>query len=459
MSLAQEKIYKRMPFWIKNALVTIYDRTQYKKRHSGSYKAWMEYHKKARNFSLAQLQEEQSVQLFEFLNFAKDNSPYYKELFGSLGIEKFTSLEDFYKIPIQSKEDIRKNIDQIYTITEKESIVGRTGGTTGKSLEVRYTYDDMQNRFAVLDLFRANWGYKLGEKVAWFSGKTLLSEIDTKKKRYWRYDWLYKIRYYSTFHITDNTALYYINDLNKFKPLYAVGFPSCMVEIAKWGIKNGHQLNYKMKAVFPTSETLLDEHVQLIKAFFGGSVVNQYASSEGAPFILESEKGKLHMMLLTGYWEILDQNGQHANEGELVFTSFTTHGTPLIRYAIKDKLKLAGEADQDDTDHNPVVTSLEGRINDYVYSVERGKINPVNVANSVKYVRGIIKFQIVQDSVDKILVRVVKDVNYTDTDEKMFLHELTERLGNNIQIDFSYDEDIPREASGKYRIIKSTLSI
>ena len=453
-----EKIYQRLPAVCQNGLVTLFDVLQYKKRHSGNYNNWFKYYEASRNKDLAKLQQLQLEKLFAFVNFAARESAYYKQIFAKLGIREITTLEQFFQLPVQSKEDLRSNIEAVYTIGKKQAILSKTGGTTGKSLEVRFTYDDMQNRFAMLDFFRFGYGYKLGSKVAWFSGKSLLTEKDTVKNRYWKYDWLYRIRYYSTFHINANTARYYIDDLNKLKPLYAVGFPSSMYEIAKWGLANNYHLSYRMRAVFPTAETVMPHERETIETFFGGSVVNQYASSEGAPFIIECEHGKLHMELLTGYFEVLDENGQPADEGELVLTSFTTHGTPLIRYAIKDKIKLSADTCSCGN-HNPVVESIQGRINDFVYSEERGKINLGNISNCVKYVKGVVKFQIIQNTVDHIQLKIVRDSTFTDKDEKMFLQELKERLGNRMKIDVTYVKEIPREASGKYRIVKQGLTV
>ena len=53
-----------------------------------------------------------------------------------------------------------------------------TGGTTGSSLKVTYRHDDLQDRFAVLDNFRAQFGYELGKKCAWFSGKVIVTDKD-----------------------------------------------------------------------------------------------------------------------------------------------------------------------------------------------------------------------------------------------------------------------------------------
>jgi len=457
MAKIQEKLYKKMPGFLKDCLVTMYDYLQYRKRHGGRYKYWYDEAVRQKKLSLNELKQLQKKKLSDFIAFAQSNSPYYKKILPD--IHPQGDIFSYYEtISIQSKEDVRSNINDIYTVDAGDAIISKTGGTTGKSLEVRYTHDDMQQRQATLDLFRAEHGYKLGKKVAWFSGKAILTDKDVQKKRYWRYDWLYKIRYYSTFHISPRSVKQYIDDLNRFQPEFLVGFPSSMYEIAKWGIDNNYHLHYNAKTIFPTAETIVEHEKAALKQFFGAEVRNQYASSEGAPFILECPKGNLHIDLLSGYIEVLDNNGMPAQQGDLVFTSFQTHGTPLIRYAIKDKLTLSDRT-CDCGNHNPLAESIEGRINDFIYSEERGKINLGNVSNCVKYVTGVVKFQIIQDRKDAIEVYIVKDESYGDKDEEMFRHELVERLGHHVDISFFYKDDIARESSGKYRIIKNSLQL
>ncbi len=457
MSKIQEKLYKKMPAFLQNCLVTLFDYIQYKRRRGGNYRFWYNEVIKQRNFSIEEIQKLQEEKLSDFIDFARNNSPYYKRILPEKLADQ-SIIEYYNTLPIQSKEDIRSNIKEIYTINAENSIISKTGGTTGKSLEVRYTHDNMQERQATLDFFRKEHGYSIGKKVAWFSGKAILTEKDVKKKRYWRYDWYYKIRYYSTFHISPNSIKHYIDNLNQFQPEFLVGFPSSMYEIAKWGLANNHLLKYNAKTIFPTAETIVEHEKNTLKEFFGAEVRNQYASSEGAPFILECSKGNLHIELLSGYLEVMDPNNKPVKEGDLVFTSFQTHGTPLIRYAIKDQLTLSDRT-CNCGNPNPLAESIEGRINDFIYSEERGKINLGNVSNCVKYVIGVVKFQIIQDSKNAIEVNVVKDGTYTQKDEDMFRKELVERLGNAVAITFQYRDDIPREKSGKYRIIKNSLQL
>lgn len=445
----QEKIYKLLPVFFQNVLITIYDFMQYNKRHGGSYKKYLNEIREKKKLSLNELLSEQKKMLIDFLKYAKNKSKFYNDLLSNIDIE---DINQYSLIPILSKEIIRSNINDIYTISKIKSVIAKTGGTTGKSLQVRFTNYDIQKRHATLDMFRSEWGYSLGKKVAWFSGKSLLTKSDIHKKRFWKYDYLYKIRYYSTFHINAASARHYINDLNKFQPKFAVGFPSSMVEIAKWGISHNYPLHYKMTTIFPTAETIVPNEREVLEKYFGGNVANQYASSEGAPFIIECKNHKLHMDLFSGWFEVLNDNNEESKTGRLVFTSFTTHGTPLIRYNINDIIEIS-EEECNCGNNNPVVAHIEGRINDFIYSEETGKINLGNISNCVKYVNGVVKFQVIQDQKDKIEVLIVKAARYENKDEKMFEKELRDRLGNKMEINFTYVNDIPVSSSGKYQIV------
>lgn len=49
-------------------------------------------------------------------------------------------------------------------------------------MKVVYSKENMQERFAILDHFRAKHGYELGKKTAWFSGKNLITQKDIEER-------------------------------------------------------------------------------------------------------------------------------------------------------------------------------------------------------------------------------------------------------------------------------------
>ena len=327
-------------------------------------------------------------------------------------------------------------------------------------MKVIYTKDNIQERFAILDHFRAKHGYKLGKKTAWFSGKNLISQKDIDKGICSHYDLINKIRFYSTFHINKQNFNVYWGSLNKFKPEFIVGFPSSVYEICEIADNLGLKLNHKVKIFFPTAETVLPQHREVIGRVLGCKLVDQYASSEGAPFILECESGNLHIHPLTGIFEVVDENLQPAKEGQLLVTSFTTKGTPLVRYRIGDSIKLSSE-DKTCTCGSifPLVDEIQGRTTDYLVSPTQGKVNLGNLSNSTKNVSGIIKFQAIQDFIDKIKVRIVANETFNLAEQDKFKEALQERFGPEVNINIEIVEDIPNERSGKFRIIKNNLDV
>ncbi len=452
----KDKLYAFLPNWIQNILISLFNFFAYKQRYGGNYKMYRINLEENRLLSRTTLVEMQERKYQEFIKKVIASSPFYFNCFKN--IKSKENLEMIHYLPVTGKELLRKNINDIYTLDKKYGIVSKTGGTTGKSLEVIFTPDNMQERFAMLDDFRSRFGYRLGKKTAWFSGKNLLTKKDIQKNRFWKMDYLYKVRYYSTFHIKTDYLKYYVEDLMKFHPEYMVGFPSTMLEIAKYGLKHGFDFPAnKVKAIFPTAETITDEMRLYIESFFKTKMYNQYASSEGAPFIFECVNGKLHMELQSGVFEVLDEDDQPAKAGRLVVTSFTTEGTPLIRYDIGDSIELSDEVCTCGN-NNPLVNEILGRVDDYIYSPENGKINLGNVSNTLKDTTGIVKFQAIQDTLDALQIKLVVDQDeYNQAIERTFIKNWEDRVGQGMKIELTYVQDIPNEASGKYRIIKNNI--
>lgn len=454
----KDKIYAILPNFFQNLLVSLFNYLAYKKRYGGNYKAYLKQFGNNRTFSIEELNS-LNVKKYElFLKYTFNSSGYYKSIYKD--VPDYYKIENIEKLPILDKEIFRKEINSINTITKSEGMVSKTGGTTGKSLEVFYTYDNMQERFAMLDDFRNRFGYKLGKKTAWFSGKNLLSKKDLKRKRFWKTDYFHKVRYYSTFHIKEDYLKFYVEDLIKFKPEYFVGFPSTILEIAKYGIKKDYDFPANtVKAIFPTAETITEEMREIIETFFKTKMYNQYASSEGAPFIFECVQNKLHLELQSGVFEVLDDDNLPTQSGKLVITSFTTRGTPLIRYDIGDSITLENENFVCTCgNNNPMVKEIGGRIDDFIYSPQNGKINLGNVSNTLKDTSGILKFQAQQNYLDKIELLIVVDKElFNKQVETKFVQNWRDRIGSEMELKLNFVEDIAVEKSGKYRIVKNKI--
>src|SRR5690554_4225761 len=324
-----QKIYDRSPIFVQNLIATFYGYKMKQQRYGQTYYKYLKYLEKIHKYSRKELENLQFQELKKLLNYAVSNSNFYEELYKGINIDFFRSITDLKKLPIVTKEMLRKNITDVITISPRNANIGHTGGTTGKSLTVYYHPDDTQKRMAILDFFKMKHGFEnIKMRRATFMGKHIVPP-DQKKKVFWRYNAAIRQMVYSSFHITEENIPYYIKSLNKFKPVAIDGFPSSIYDIANYINRKNIRLDFKPIAIFPTSETVTGEHRTVIESAFNTKMRDQYASSEGAPFVWECEKGNYHYDITTGVIENIE------NSNEVLVTSFTTYGTPLIRYRIE----------------------------------------------------------------------------------------------------------------------------
>jgi phenylacetate-CoA ligase len=448
----KQKIYNNSPSTLKNILATLYN-FRLKKWHGKKYyDSIKKYKKMFFTKSKEEIEEAQEKRFLKFIEFVKKNNEYYKDKLKNIEIN---SIDDIKKIPILEKNDLRN--PKIISNIDDKLIVNFTGGTTGISLKNYYTIDDFQERQGNLDFFRGMYGYKFGSKTAWFSGKDLLSTKDILKNIFWVKDYLNYITYYSTFHMKKDYIDYMIEDMNKSQTEFFVGFPSAIYAIA-YRIKDKKtKISFKLKAIFPTSEPLLEHQKALLEEVFNCPIPDQYASSEGAPFIYECPSGNLHYDMYSG---IFEKRYPNSDSNEVLVTAFPTHSMPLIRYAIGDSVEFNNlEKKCSCGSQMPLVKKIEGRKMTFVYSKERGVIGAGNISNIVKYTPGIEKIQLIQSDKENILIKIVTSSNDHNNIANILEQEMRNRLGDKINIMFEFVDEIPNEKNGKFIMIKNSLSL
>lgn len=454
MSFLKE-IYDKSPIYLQELMTTLSGYYKNRSRYGNVYYEHREFLEDFDKWSIDRKLSYQQNELAMFVKNAYNNSLFYQNLYRNVNIEDIKTTCDLKKLPYVDKELIRENINGVYTIDNKKGVIAHTGGTTGKSLEVIFTKEDMMKRMAQLDHSKARVGFEnLKMKKATFSGNHLIP-LKQKDKKYWRYNAASKQMLYSTFHLNENNMSYYIESLNSFKPAALDGFFSSILDIANYIERYNITLTFTPIAIFPTSETLTEEGRKQIEKAFKCKVYNQYGSAEGAPFISECSKQNLHMELASGVFEYFD-----SSEEEILVTSFTTNGTPLIRYRIGDSLTLDTlNVNCECGISTPIVKEIHGRKLDFLYTSDGGKINSANIANIFKNIpNAIIKAQLIQDTMDeiKIILETDKDLYKKEFDNKI-KDEIKHKFGEKTNVIIQHVNQIPKEKSGKFRMIKNYI--
>ena len=440
------KLYYKSPVFMQNIMTTVQGMLYNRERYGKYYKAALNAYCQRDYSSYDRLVKYQWKRAAELIRYAVAKSPFYKDFYAGIDIEEVIRKQDLTMLPVLEKEIVRSNINQMYTLDEDESVISNTSGTTGKSMQFRWRKDDLQRRLAYLDAFKIHNGFIPAKmKRASFSSAKVVSS-EPKDNIFWRDNLSIRQRIYSGYHCRGKNVQYYVNNLDKYKPESLDGYPSAMYEIAQYILSNKIELSFTPVAIFPTAETLLPHYREAIEKAFKCPVRDQYASSEGAPFINEFNDGKLHYCMDTGIIEFME-------DGRMLVTCFETHGTPLIRYDIGDKAFLSDEKPEGRI-AMPIVERIEGRSADYIESPKHGKFTSIYLSLvSSEFMNCMKAMQFVQNEKNSVDVYLETDDNYDVSMNKIIEDKLHYSMGSEMNIRVHHVDQIEKDKSGKFRFI------
>ncbi|MBQ4819561.1 phenylacetate--CoA ligase family protein [Aquimarina sp. MMG016] len=465
MGKLQEKIYNSLPYPFKFLLLNVKAYQNTKQRYTKEFDKYLKEYIDLWDADIDVILLYQKEKLTQLLSEAYEYSDWYSKIMKELGITSDDISLDPYaalaKMSILQKAERKSHPDQIVNKQRNTDGVGYTSGTSGAPTINYLDSESIHRSFALWRRFHKAIGLNTKKvRQVRFSGR-LIVRPDAKKARFWVYNYFERQLLMSTYHLTENNLPHYIKKLNRFKPKLLDGYPSAIYIISRFINENNITLDFTPKAIAVTAETLYDYQRLEIEKAFGCQVFNQYASSEGSPFITECVQGNLHLNLDSGVFEFINTKGETANPGDvaqLVVTSFTNLKTPLIRYSIGDTVLLAEEGKTCNCRCSmPIIEKLTGREDDILWTEEKGYVGRMDTA--YKGLKGIIKSQIIQESPKEIVVNLIANEEYNAAMQELLLHNLQDRLGQNVEYQINTVNDIPLGPNGKFDAVKRNFEI
>ncbi len=461
----KEKLYHKAPYIFKVIILNIKAFLNKKNRYNEFYDSHLINFKSnwTKSFEDLKLYQKEHLRdlLLEVLMFV----PYYRDVFNDLGIEESDIRNDPFnvisRLPLLSKKDRKIQVNNLINSNPQRetAAIGFTSGTSGSPTKNYLDKESLALGFALWDRFHFSIGVNKNEKSVRFSGRLIVNS-NQNKPPFWVMSYVDKQLFMSSYHLKKEYLNFYIDKLNDFRPHFLDGYPSTFYILAKYIVDNKIKLNFIPKAIATTAETLYDYQKVAIENAFNCRVYNQYASSEGSPFITECLKGNLHVNMDSGIFEFLNKNNEPASEGEIarmVVTSFRNYKVPLIRYDIEDTVLLSSEDFCECGCQMPIVEKIIGREDDILWTEEKGYVGRMDPA--YKGLEGIVQSQIIQvDKLNFIVKNVVDDL-FDVKMEELLISNLKERLGSKILIRLERVEKIPLGANGKFEAVKRKFEI
>jgi phenylacetate-coenzyme A ligase PaaK-like adenylate-forming protein len=451
-----ERVYARSPIFLQHAMISAYGWKLARLRYGGAYTRYLEELLASQYFSESELAELQNEKVRLLVSHCYENVPYYAQMLRQLKLtpSDFRGVEDLAKLPLLDKETVHRMPESFHAqnYCNAPLEVVSTSGTTGTTLRIKVDVEGRRKNYAFFSRLKAWAGVKPSARSATFAGRTIVPAA-AQRPPFWRYSLLTNTLLFSSYHLSEKHIPAYVEKLREWDPELIDSYPSSIHALARYA--SDHNVpGPRPQAVITSSETLMQEPRELISRVFKTKVFDQYGSAEQACFISDCEHGNYHVHSEFGVAEFLPL-GSPGGASRLVATGFTNWAMPLLRYDTGDlvipsaRVCICGRKFK-------VVDQIIGRMDDLVITPDGrrvGRLDPV-----FKGLETIRRAQIIQETLERIRVRIVPGKGFLPAHQDSVREELKKRLGDNLVYVFEIAEDIPVGAGGKFRAVISKVA-
>lgn len=409
------------------------------------------------------LEELQFRKLKELLIHARKNVPFYSERFAAAGFDpgRMQSIDDFKQIPLLTKAEIRQNIGRMQW---KDCPGGlyryNTGGSSGEPLVFYFDRRRQAYDAAARALTHRWWDIDIGDKELYLWG----SPLEIKKQDRFKdlRDLLTNELLISAFEISPDKIGNIVKKFRRFKPKCVFGYPSTIALFCRMAAKQNFHLNdLGVRVVFCTAEVLYDYQRETISDYFGQvPVVDCYGSREGGFVSHECSESTYHVMDPNYMIEYL-KDGKPVSpgeDGEIVITHLDAWGMPFIRYCTGDVAQPGNGRCKCGRGFS-TMSNIQGRTTDFIVTPDGRWQHALSLIYVVRNIEGVAEFKIIQDDVDDVKVQLkVQENLYVPDGNKRIAKGFKKRMGEEVRVTVEMVDEIPRDASGKYRYVVSKVA-
>lgn len=278
-------------------------------------------------------------QLKATLALAAEKSPFYRRLLAGLALDKIGSLKDLRNIPFTTAADIKANSMGMLCVSQSEInrvVTLSSTGTTGRPKRVFFTTTDQE---LTRDFFRCGMSTLVqpGDRVL-----ILLPGEVPGSVGHLLAEGLQRMGVHAVPHGIVQDARKTLEVMEREGINALVGIPTQVLALARFGPPGQNNYGLNVKNMLLSTDNLPRAIIAAIEKAWKCRVYNHYGMTEmglGGGIECRARTG-LHLREADLYFEIINpdsgENLPDGEEGELVFTTLTRQGMPLIRYRTGD---------------------------------------------------------------------------------------------------------------------------
>lgn len=407
-----------------------------------------------------EIEARQFTQLRVLLRHCLATVPYYQgKLAGRFDPDAALDWEAWRRLPVLTRADLQEYAAEIETTAPPAShgrtSAARSSGSTGRPVEFKtseivnllyfsnnlrqYRWHDYDPEAVFTGIIRLNETQrKLAENrtpVPWMKGYATgpFYHFDVGRRAAEQWEWLREIR-----------------------PRLLTTYPSNLKNLVAHA-GDGDAL--PLEAVTTMSEVLDPDVREICEAALGAPIHDIYSAQELGIVALQCpDSGLYHAMAESVLVEILDGDGQPCAPGavgRLVVTPLHNFITPLIRYEVGDYAEAGAPCDCGRG--LPSIRRILGRQRNMLVLPDGEKVWPAFGSRGMTGIAPVRQHQIIQKAPDRLEARLVVERPLTAAEELRLAAHITGRVPAKMAVAFTYLDEIPRSASGKFEDFMSEV--
>lgn len=456
-------VYERSPIFLQNAMVSLYGLRLLRERLDSDFEDKLAWLAETDHWPPEQHRAFQEERLRDVVEHDYEHVPFYRRRMEERGLrpEDLRTIEDLQKLPVLRRAEVHEHFDEMLSraARRRELVLGHTSGTTGSPLEFYWDHNVCVWNNLLEYHYRSWAGARFGDVTATLLGNVIVP-LHQQKPPFWRTCKPWKRIFFSSFHLEPRHLPSYVAALRELGSVWLEAYPSTAYVLAQHLEERGETL--PLAGVLLSSETLTRAVRERIEQRFATRAWDSYSMSERVIFSGECEEhAGQHLFPQLGIVEVLNEQDEPlppGRVGRLVATGLQNLAMPFLRYDTGD----VGGYDPEPCGCGrtyPKMFPITTKAEDIVVTPEGRFISSSVLTHPFKPMVNIEKSQIIQESLDRLVVRIVRRSTYGDRDSEILLAGLRQRLGPTIDIQLEFVEDIPRTPAGKYRWVISRVPL
>ncbi len=281
----------------------------------------------------------QLERLNDTLGYVRERSPFYRELLSGTSPEPLASLRDIRSLPFTTMDDLRRHHARMLCVSQSDVariVTLRTSGTTAEPKRLYFTDEDLE---LTADFFQHGMSTMVrpGWTVLILLPGTLPDSVGNLLMK-----GLARMFVKGIVHgpVTDPERA--LQDIERHRPDCLVGIPSQVMSLARLDSSRRDQATRTIKSILLSTDYVPRAVTEELSRVWGCEVFEHYGMTEtglGGGVECAAHDG-YHLREADLYFEIVDpDDGQpldNGESGEVVFSTLTRRGMPLVRYRTGD---------------------------------------------------------------------------------------------------------------------------